>query len=123
MVGRARSRRAAPLPLLSGRDGNRRPRRDQGPPSHHGSRAGAALDDGRCGRNPSPLDRAGERISSMTQETLWTAASLALVPPLGLAVLLCCRGSEPMRLAAMQVTVGIGALFLVALSFVLDQPS
>src|SRR5690242_12107329 len=164
MVGRARSRRAAPLPLLSGRDGNRRPRRDQGPPSHHGSRAGAALasprqclsraararpeqrrcgrtrggaysdiartgslcaalDEGRCGRNPSPLDRAGERISSMTQETLWTAASLALVPPLGLAVLLCCRGSEPMRLAAMQVTVGIGALFLVALSFVLDQPS
>ena len=59
----------------------------------------------------------------MTQETLWTAAALALVPPLVIAVLLCCRGSEPMRLAAMQFVVGTGALFLVALSFVLDQPS
>ena len=59
----------------------------------------------------------------MTQETLWTAAALALMPPLGVAALLCCRGGEPMRLAAMQFTVGTGALLLVAMSFVLDQPS
>jgi multisubunit Na+/H+ antiporter MnhF subunit len=60
----------------------------------------------------------------MTSEaTLWTAAALALVPPLGVGVLLCCRESEPMRLAAMQFIVATGTLFLVTLSFVLDEAS
>jgi multicomponent Na+:H+ antiporter subunit F len=59
----------------------------------------------------------------MTATMLWTAAVLALVPPLSIGVLLCCRGGEPMRLAAMQFTVGIGTLFLAALTFVTDQPS
>jgi multicomponent Na+:H+ antiporter subunit F len=59
----------------------------------------------------------------MTATMLWTAAVLALVPPLGVGVWLCCRGSEPMRLAAMQFMVGVGALFLAALTFVTDQAS
>jgi multisubunit Na+/H+ antiporter MnhF subunit len=59
----------------------------------------------------------------MIEGTLWTAATLALVPPLGIGVLLCCRGSAPMRLAAMQFIVGTGTLLFVALSFVLDQAS
>jgi multisubunit Na+/H+ antiporter MnhF subunit len=55
--------------------------------------------------------------------SLWTAAALGLLPPLGIGVLLCCRGGEPMRLAAMQFTVAVGTLFLATMSFVLDQPS
>jgi multicomponent Na+:H+ antiporter subunit F len=54
---------------------------------------------------------------------LWTAAALGLLPPLGIGVLLCCRGGEPMRLAAMQFTVAVGTLFLATMSFALDQPS
>lgn len=59
----------------------------------------------------------------MTATALWTGAALALVPALGVGVFLCGRGGEAMRLAAMQFTVAVGALFLVAMSFVLDQPS
>ena len=59
----------------------------------------------------------------MTPALLWTAAALALVPPLAVGMLLCCRGAEPMRLAAMQFAVGVGTLFLAALTFTLDQAS
>lgn len=54
---------------------------------------------------------------------LWLAAALALLPPLGLAVVAAARGALAFRLVAMQLATSVAVLLLVVMSFTLDQPA
>lgn len=54
---------------------------------------------------------------------LWTAAILALLPPLILAAALAWRGRPGQRFAAYQLTGSITVLILTLLSFATDQAS
>ncbi|TGE02308.1 monovalent cation/H+ antiporter complex subunit F [Methylobacterium nonmethylotrophicum] len=54
---------------------------------------------------------------------LWLAAALALLPPLGLAVVAAARGALAFRLVAVQLATSLAVLLLVAMSFALDQPA
>lgn len=53
----------------------------------------------------------------------WLAAAIALLPPLALAAVYCARGSLGLRLAAVQLAGSLGAVELVAATFVFGQPS
>ncbi len=54
---------------------------------------------------------------------LWLAAALALLPPLGLAVVAAARGALAFRLVAVQLATSVAVLLLVVMSFTLDQPA
>jgi multicomponent Na+:H+ antiporter subunit F len=54
---------------------------------------------------------------------LWLAAALALLPPLGLAVVAAARGALAVRLVAVQLATSVAVLLLVMMSFTLDQPA
>lgn len=53
----------------------------------------------------------------------WLAAAIAFLPPLALAAVYCARGSLGPRLAAVQLAGSLGAVELVAATFVFGQPS
>lgn len=53
----------------------------------------------------------------------WTFATLCLLPPLAVAVLLAGRGEVRHRFVALSLASSLATFLLVMLSFVLDQPS
>lgn len=53
----------------------------------------------------------------------WLFATLALIPPFCIIVLMCLRGAIGLRLAAVQLASSTGALLLVAMTFAFDQAS
>ena len=53
----------------------------------------------------------------------WTAALLALLPPLALTAWHVLRGRTATRLVGLQLASSIGALMLVLLSMAFEQPS
>lgn len=53
----------------------------------------------------------------------WLLASLGLLPPLAIAVIMCARGPVGRRLVAAQFAASVGAPLLVCLTFVLKQAS
>lgn len=55
--------------------------------------------------------------------TGWTIASLALLPPLLLAVVAAGRGPVGARLVAIQLASSFATFLLMLLSFVFEQPS
>jgi multicomponent Na+:H+ antiporter subunit F len=55
--------------------------------------------------------------------TPWTAAALALLPPLAIALWHTLRGGLTARLVAVQLAAGLTSLIIVLMSFAFDQPS
>ncbi len=55
----------------------------------------------------------------MAGMTPWLAASIALLPPLGLSIVYALRGRLMQRLVAVQLTSSVGLLLIVTLSFAL----
>ncbi|MGH1591092.1 hypothetical protein ACRBEV_25405 [Methylobacterium phyllosphaerae] len=55
--------------------------------------------------------------------TIWTAAILALLPPLALAAVLAWQGRPGQRFAAYQLAGSITVLILTFLAFATDQAS
>ena len=55
--------------------------------------------------------------------TPWLIATLALLPPLAIALWSAMRGGLMARLVAVQLATGLTSLILVLLSFAFDQPS
>ena len=53
----------------------------------------------------------------------WLAAAIALLPPLGVAILVCARGTIAQRLAAVQLAGSVATLLLVVASCAFDQAS
>jgi multicomponent Na+:H+ antiporter subunit F len=59
----------------------------------------------------------------MASMTIWLAATIALVPPLAIAALMCARGNLAERFAAVQLAGSIAVLLLIMMSFAFDQAS
>ncbi len=55
--------------------------------------------------------------------TGWDVAALALLPPLGVAVVVAGRGAVPNRLVAVQLATSLTVLLLIIVSFADDQPA
>ncbi|MHB2206924.1 monovalent cation/H+ antiporter complex subunit F [Methylobacterium sp. CM6257] len=55
--------------------------------------------------------------------SIWTVATLALLPPLALSAVLAWRGRPGQRFAAYQVAGSVTVLILTLLSFATDQSS
>jgi len=53
----------------------------------------------------------------------WIVFSLTLLPPLGVVIYLCARGTIARRLAAVQLAGSIGWLAIVAMTFGFGQAS
>ncbi len=59
----------------------------------------------------------------MAGVTVWLLASILLLPPLAVPVLLALRGTANQRLAAVQLAGSLSALILALMTFAFDQPS
>ncbi len=59
----------------------------------------------------------------MAGVTVWLVASILLLPPLAVPVLLALRGTANQRLAAVQLAGSLSALILALMTFAFDQPS
>ena len=59
----------------------------------------------------------------MAHMMAWLLASVALLPPLAMALAMCGNGAIGQRFAAVQLAGSLSALLLVILTFVLDQAS
>lgn len=59
----------------------------------------------------------------MTGSPLWVAATAALLPPFGVTVAACLRGTIAQRFAASQLATTLAVFLLVLLTFAIDQPS
>jgi multicomponent Na+:H+ antiporter subunit F len=55
--------------------------------------------------------------------TLWLAGTIALLPPLAVAICATLRGSLPQRLVALQLASCFTAIAIVMMSFAFDESS
>ena len=55
--------------------------------------------------------------------TIWTVTTIALLPPLALALFSACRGPAASRLAAVQLATAVTGMVLALMTFAFDQPA
>ena len=55
--------------------------------------------------------------------TAWLAATILLLPPLAVPIVLAMRGAANQRLAAIQLAGILSAMILAIMTFALDEPS
>lgn len=53
----------------------------------------------------------------------WLLASLALLPPFAVAIVMAGRGNVPSRLVAFEMAVSLAVILLMTLDFAFDQAS